>query len=46
LSDHPTHNDTIVEETDLTTPSVLTTLLSIELKGVVSQLGGKQFVRN
>tara|TARA_B100000315_G_C14595987_1_gene599366 strand:+ start:19061 stop:20155 length:1095 start_codon:yes stop_codon:yes gene_type:complete len=46
LSDHPKHIDTIVEETDLTTPSVLTTLLSLELKGVVSQLGGKQFVRN
>ena len=45
LSDEPKHVDEIVEETKLNPSSVLTLLLSLELKGGVTQLSGKHFVK-
>ena len=45
LSDEPKHVDRIVEETKLDPSFVLTLLLGLELKGAVTQLSGKQFVK-
>lgn len=45
LSHEAKHVDAIVAETKLDPPSVLSLLLSLELKGAITQLGGKQFVR-
>ena len=45
LTDDPKYVDDIVEQVDFDSPKVLTLLLTMELKGVVRQLSGKQFVR-
>ncbi|MEE8335539.1 MAG: DNA-processing protein DprA [Candidatus Neomarinimicrobiota bacterium] len=44
LSKGPQHIDRLVKKADQDTASVLTTLLELELKGVVIQLRGKQFI--
>jgi len=46
LSDEPKQIDEIVEEAKQDPSTVLTLLLSLELKGVVTQLSGKQFVKS
>ncbi|MEW6684920.1 MAG: DNA-processing protein DprA [Candidatus Edwardsbacteria bacterium] len=45
LSASPKHIDLICEESDKPLPQLLTTLLDLELRGVVKQLAGKMFVR-
>lgn len=45
LSDYPTHIDHIVREADMEPGEVLSTLMKMELKGIVTQLAGKMFVR-
>ena len=46
LSTEPRHVDAIIRKTDMTSGRVLSTLLSLELKGVVSQTQGKCFYMN
>jgi DNA processing protein len=46
LSDTPLHIDEISRLSQLEIQRVSTILLALELKGVISQLGGKMFVRN
>jgi DNA processing protein len=45
LSEYPMHIDHIVREGDLDPAEALSTLLQMELKGMVRQLAGKMFVR-
>ncbi|MFQ6674963.1 MAG: DNA-processing protein DprA [Fidelibacterota bacterium] len=45
LSEEPKHVDDIVDATELDPSRVLTLLLDMELKGVVIQLAGKQYIR-
>lgn len=45
LSSEPLHVDRIIRQTKYPSSRVLSTLLSLELKGLVRQLSGKQFVR-
>ena len=45
ISDEPHHIDKIASLTSLGVPQALSTLLSLELKGLVKQLSGKMFVR-
>jgi DNA processing protein len=45
ISDEPHHIDKIAGLASLGLPQVLSTLLSLELKGLVKQLSGKMFVR-
>ena len=45
ISDEPHHIDKIAGLVSLGVPQVLSTLLSLELKGLVKQLSGKMFVR-
>ena len=45
LSGDPKYVDDIVAQTELDPSTVLTILLGLELKGVVTQLSGKQFTR-
>ncbi len=45
LSHEPIHLDQISEMTHMDTPTALSVLLSLEIKGAVSQLPGKFFVR-
>jgi DNA processing protein len=45
ISDEPNHIDKIAGLASLGLPQVLSTLLSLELKGLVKQLSGKMFVR-
>jgi DNA processing protein len=45
ISDEPNHIDKIAGLASLRLPQVLSTLLSLELKGLVKQLSGKMFVR-
>lgn len=45
LSAEPAHIDRIAKETELSTPQALSLLLSLELKGLVRQLSGKNFIR-
>jgi DNA processing protein len=42
----PLHVDKIAELTTMDIPSLLTTLLALEIKGLVKQLPGKRFVKN
>ena len=46
LADEPMHIDTLSELAELSTSDALVTLLSLEFKGMVRQLPGKQFVRS
>ena len=46
LSDKPIHIDALSEQTEMSTSDALVTLLSLEFKGIVSQLPGKLFVRS
>jgi DNA processing protein len=45
ISDEPHHIDKIAREASVGVPEALSTLLSLELKGLVKQLSGKIFVR-
>lgn len=45
IIDEPYHIDKIAQDTRMSTPQALSTLLSLELKGFIKQLSGKQFVR-
>jgi DNA processing protein len=45
ISDEPYHIDNIASRASVGVPQALTTLLSLELKGLVRQLSGKTFVR-
>ncbi len=45
LSSEPIHVDRIIRQTGYSSPRVLSLLLSLELKGLVRQLSGNQFVR-
>ncbi len=45
LSDEPIHIDVLSQKLELPTSSVLTKLLDLELRAIVEQLPGKQFVR-
>jgi len=45
ITDEPYHIDKIAQDTRMSTPQALSTLLSLELKGFIKQLSGKQFVR-
>ncbi len=45
LSGEPAHIDRIAKESELSTPQALTLLLALELRGVVKQLSGKNFIR-
>ena len=45
LTEEPTHIDRIAMGSDLSTAEALTILLSLELKGLVSQISGTKFVR-
>jgi DNA processing protein len=45
ISDEPYHIDKIAAGASLQVPQALSTLLSLELKGLVRQLSGKMFVR-
>jgi DNA processing protein len=44
-TDEPRHVDELLELTGMSSPEVLATLFNLEMKGVVRQLPGKQFVR-
>ena len=44
LGDTPRHIDTLVEEVDLPVPVVSSTLVSLEIKGLVKQLDGSRYV--
>lgn len=46
LSHSPLHIDELAKKAKLTVTHTLTTILAMELKGAVVQLGGKQFVRS
>jgi DNA processing protein len=46
LSNGPKHIDSIIREINLTTGSALSTLLNLELKGIVRQAEGKHFTLN
>ena len=45
ISDEPHHIDKIASQASVGVPQALSTLLSLELKGLVKQLSGKVFVR-
>jgi DNA processing protein len=45
ISDEPYHIDKIASRASVRVPEALSTLLSLELKGLVKQLSGKTFVR-
>lgn len=44
LGDSPRHIDSLVEEVELPVPVVSSTLLSLEIKGLVEQLDGSRYV--
>lgn len=44
-TDQPRHVDELVEETGLNSSEVLATLCELEMKGIVRQMPGKQFVK-
>ncbi len=44
LGDTPRHIDSLVEEVDLPVPVVSSTLVSLEIKGLVKQLDGSRYV--
>jgi DNA processing protein len=45
ISDEPYHIDKVATQASVSVPQALSTLLSLELKGLVKQLSGKMFVR-
>jgi DNA processing protein len=45
MTQEPTHIDTIVDSSNLSTSDVLVTLLTLEFKGLVRQMAGKMFVK-
>jgi DNA processing protein len=45
LSMAPVHIDAIIEECDLTASKAASALMTLELKGLVQQISGKQFIR-
>ena len=45
LSEEPIHIDYLAQHSQRTIPQVLSTLLTLELLGIVKQLSGKMFVR-
>ena len=45
LSMAPLHIDVIIEECDLTASRAASALVTLELKGLIQQLSGKQFIR-
>ena len=45
LSMAPVHIDGIIEECDLTASKAASALMTLELKGLVQQISGKQFIR-
>jgi DNA processing protein len=45
LSSEPAHIDRLAKESELSTPQTLSLLLSLELKGFVRQISGKNFIR-
>ena len=44
-TDEATHVDELVEKTELNSPEVLAALCEMEMKGIVRQVPGKQFVK-
>ena len=44
LNQEPIHVDNLVSDTDMELIHMLSILLELELKGVVQQISGKQFV--
>jgi len=46
LTPVPAHVDDLAEQSGMSTPDVLVTLLTLEFKGLVRQLPGKLFLRN
>lgn len=46
LSSEPVHIDLLAEKTGMLIPQLLTELLDLEIKGLVTQLPGKVFVKN
>ena len=46
LTNEPVHIDSLKEESEKSVTQLLNVLLSLELKGAIVQIGGKQFVRN
>ncbi len=44
-TDEPRHVDELVERSGLNSSEVLATLLMLEMKGIIRQMPGKQFVR-
>ncbi|MDQ2904118.1 MAG: DNA-processing protein DprA [Chloroflexota bacterium] len=44
LSHEPRHVDDLIRESDLPTMTVTATLMTMELKGMIKQVGGMQFV--
>lgn len=45
ISDEPYHIDKVATQASVSVPQALSTLLSLELKGLVKQLSGKMFIR-
>ena len=45
LSEEPIHIDLLARQSNRTTSEVLSTLLTLELMGIVKQLSGKMFVK-
>ncbi len=44
-TDEPGHVDELVERSGLNSSEVLATLFMLEMKGIIRQMPGKQFVR-
>ncbi len=44
-TDEPRHVDELVEESELSSSAVLATLFELEMKGIIRQMPGKQFVK-
>ena len=45
IGDYPTHIDSIARQSNLDPAMVSSTLMRMELKGIIKQLPGKMFVR-
>jgi DNA processing protein len=44
-TDEPRHVDELVEQSGLSSSEVLATLFDLEMKGMIRQMPGKQFVK-
>lgn len=45
LGRQPVHRDTLMRESGLSAPDVLSTLLTLELKGIITKLPGQYYIR-